>query len=147
MTDNAEKQDINEVLRQLDASPNGLNEDQVRERLSKYGANSVEREKESKISKFLMKFWSPVPWMLELTALISFILGKKVDTYIILVLLVFNSLVSFFQESKASGALALLEDRMKTNARVLRNSAWSEVQSTDLVPGDIIHCRLGDLVP
>ena len=147
MTDSVEKQDINEVLRQLDASKNGLNDEQVKARLSKYGFNIVEKEKESRIKKFLIKFWSPVPWMLEVTAIISYALGKRVDTYIILALLLFNSLVSFFQESKANNALELLEKKMMTNARVLRNSAWIEVQSKDLVPGDIIHCRLGDLVP
>lgn len=147
MTDDLEKQDINDVLRELDASPGGLNDDQVRARLSKYGFNAVEKEKESRIKKFLLKFWAPVPWMLELTALISYILGKRIDTYIILALLLFNSLVSFFQESKANNALELLENKMMTNARVLRNSSWIEVQSKELVPGDIIHCRLGDLVP
>ena len=147
MTDSVEKQDINEVLRQLDASKNGLNEEQVKARQSKYGFNTVEKEKESRLKKFLSKFWSPVPWMLEATAIISYALGKRVDTYIILALLLFNSLVSFFQESKANNALELLEKKMMTNARVLRNSAWIEVQSKDLVPGDIIHCRLGDLVP
>jgi H+-transporting ATPase len=147
LTDNIDKQDINEVFRQLDTSPNGLNEEQVKTRLVEYGYNTVEKEKESEIKKFLLKFWSPVPWMLELTALISYILGKRVDTYIILALLLFNSLVSFFQESKANNALELLEKKMMTNARVLRNSTWIEVQSKNLVPGDIIHCRLGDLVP
>ena len=147
MTDSVEKQDLNEVFRQLGTSPNGLNEDQVKVRLGQYGYNTVEKEKESEIKKFLLKFWSPVPWMLEFTALISYILGKRVDTYIILALLLFNSLVSFFQESKANNALELLEKKMMTNARVLRNSAWIEVQSKNLVPGDIIHCRLGDLVP
>jgi H+-transporting ATPase len=147
LTDNLEKQDINEVFRQLDASPNGLNDNQVSARLSKYGFNSVGKEKESRFKKFLIKFWSPVPWMLEFTALISYVLGKRVDTYIILVLLLFNSLVSFFQESKANNALELLENKMMTNARVLRNSNWTEIQSNAIVPGDIIHCRLGDLVP
>ena len=147
LTETIENQSVDEVLHHLKASRNGLNDGEVSARLEQYGYNSVEKQKESSIKKFIRKFWSPVPWMLEITAAISFILNKQVDTYIILVLLVFNSLVSYFQESKASNALELLEKKMSTNARALRNSSWKQLPSRELVPGDIIHCRMGDLVP
>ena len=102
---------------------------------------------ENPFLKFLKKFSAPIPWMLEITAIITFVLGKYLDSYIIISLLVFNGLISYIQELKATDAVAMLSSKIRVNARVCRNTAWEQISASDLVPGDIIHIRMGDIVP
>jgi len=85
--------------------------------------------------------------MLEATIVITALLGKYLDTYIILFLLVFNAFIGFFQESKAENAVELLKQKLRVRARVIRSSNWKQIEARFLVPGDIIDIRLGDVVP
>ena len=96
---------------------------------------------------FLEKFWAPVPWMLELTIILEIVLGRIPEAVIIATLLFFNSGVSFFQEGRAQTALELLKSRLRVQSRVLRGGRWQLVPAENLVPGDAIHIRMGDLVP
>nr|WP_297026114.1 plasma-membrane proton-efflux P-type ATPase [Thermoplasma sp.] len=107
----------------------------------------MQEKKENPVIKFLRKFWAPVPWMLEATIVITIVLDKLLDTYIIAFLLVFNAIVSFFQESKAENAVELLKQKLSVRARVLRSNEWKQVEARVLVPGDVIDIRLGDVVP
>ena len=95
----------------------------------------------------LHKFWSPVPWMLEATLLLELVLGKYTQAVIIAVLLVLNAVLSFLQERRASNALQLLRQHLTVQARVLRDGRWQLVLAQDLVPGDVVHVRMGDLAP
>ncbi|MUM65519.1 plasma-membrane proton-efflux P-type ATPase [Acidianus infernus] len=147
MASNFEKMSIEETLTQLNTSLKGLTEKEAEERIKKYGYNEVKEKKESPVVKFLKKFWAPVPWMLEVTIVITYILGKYLDMYIILFLLVFNSIVSFIQERRAENAVELLKQKLNVKARVLRDGQWKVVPARLLVPGDIVHIRLGDIVP
>ncbi len=147
MPDEFEKLSTKECYERLESSSSGLSTTQVEERLKKYGKNEVTEKKENGIIKFLRKFWAPVPWMLEITAVITFFIGKDLDTYIILALLVFNSFISFFQESRASDAVEMLRNRITVKTRVLRDGKWDQRISNELVPGDVIHVRMGDVVP
>jgi len=125
----------------------GLSSDEVKRRLGAYGPNEVPEEKESAILRFLRKFWGLTPWMLELTALLTWFLGNLGDTYIVLGLLVLNSILGFFQEERASQAIAYLRKQLQVNARVKRDGAWSSVPARELVPGDVVRIRTGDFVP
>ena len=147
MPDEFEKLSTRECYERLESSSSGLSTTQVEERLKKFGKNEVTEKKENGIIKFLRKFWAPVPWMLEITAVITFFIGKDLDTYIILALLVFNSFISFFQESRASDAVEMLRNRITVKTRVLRDGKWDQRISNELVPGDVIHVRMGDVVP
>ena len=142
-----EKENHQETIKRLESRESGLSEDEAVQRREKYGFNSIEEIRTPAIIKFLKKLSGPVPWMLEITAIITYFLGKYIDTYIILALLVFNSLITFFQESRATDAVELLRKKINVNARVLRNSVWKQVPASELVPGDIIHVRMGDIVP
>ncbi|WP_337859958.1 plasma-membrane proton-efflux P-type ATPase [Ferroplasma sp.] len=145
--DNFDKDGIDEIFKKLNCSADGLTSDEASRRISQYGPNEVIAKKQSKIIKFLKKFWAPIPWMLEITILITFFLGKYSDMYIILFLLIFNSIISFTQESKADNAVELLKKKLSVQARVLRDKQWQLVEARMLVPGDIVHIRLGDVVP
>ncbi len=146
MTDkeNIKQQD---TMSGLNSGQTGLTDEDAAIRREKYGPNSISQQKTPPIVKFLKKFSAPVPWMLEITALVTYIIGRYLDTYIILALLVFNSIISFLQESRASDAVELLRKKINVNARVLRSSVWKEIPASELVPGDIIHVRMGDIVP
>jgi H+-transporting ATPase len=84
--------------------------------------------------------------MLELTMLVSLILGKYLDLYIIGALLLFNSILSFLQEEKASSMINSLKKNFQVEARVLRDGKWKTVPARELVPGDIVRVRAGDFV-
>ncbi|PYB68097.1 plasma-membrane proton-efflux P-type ATPase [Thermoplasma sp. Kam2015] len=142
-----EKADVDKILKELETSQSGLTEEEAQKRIDQYGYNEIQEKKENRAIKFLKKFWAPVPWMLEATIVITALLGKYLDTYIILFLLVFNAFVGFFQESKAENAVELLKQKLRVKARVVRSSNWKQIEARFLVPGDVIDIRLGDVVP
>jgi H+-transporting ATPase len=125
----------------------GLTTAEAEQRLRHYGPNRVEPERRRPLLTFLGKFWAPVPWMLEATVALEILAHKRDEAIIITVLLVFNAVLSFFQENQANQALALLRNRLAVNARTLRDNRWQLVPADQLVPGDVIHFRLGDLAP
>jgi H+-transporting ATPase len=125
----------------------GLTASEAQARLVRDGPNAVKEETRHPLRLLLQKFWAPVPWMLEATIVLQLALGRTVEAAIIGVLLVFNSLLSFAQENRANRALALLKSKLSVQARVLRDGRWILIPSRDLVAGDVIHLRLGDLVP
>ncbi|WP_206339005.1 plasma-membrane proton-efflux P-type ATPase [Sulfuracidifex metallicus] len=141
------KATLDEVFSLLSTSRSGLTSEEAKLRLEKYGYNEVKEKKESPLRKFLSKFSAPVPWMLEVTAVVTFLLRKYDDMGIILFLLIFNAIVSFVQESRAESAVELLRKKLSVQASVLRNGEWKSIPARELVPGDIIHVRLGDIVP
>jgi len=125
----------------------GLSEEEARARLQKYGPNAVPEKEESFWQRLLKRFWGPIPWMIEVAAILSALVRKWEDFAIIAVLLFVNAGVDFWQESKAISALKVLQQRLERKARVLRGGKWKEVDVRDLVPGDVIKLRMGDLVP
>jgi H+-transporting ATPase len=125
----------------------GLSSEEAERRLAQYGPNAVAEEKSHPVLTFFEKFWAPVPWMLEATVLLELILGKYTEAILIGALLVFNAILSIVQESRAQNALAILRQRLTVQTRVLRDGHWRLVPARDLVPGDVIHVRMGDLVP
>jgi H+-transporting ATPase len=125
----------------------GLSSQEAALRLTKYGPNAVAEEKQHPLLSFLRKFWGPVSWMLEITVILELILGKGVEAIIIATLLVVNAVLSFVQENHADVALTRLRQQLTVQSRVFRDGHWQMVPAQNLVPGDVIHLRLGDLVP
>jgi H+-transporting ATPase len=127
--------------------PVGLTTADAEARLRQYGPNRVEEERRQPVLAFFGKFWAPVPWMLEATVVLEVLVHKRDEAIIIAVLLVFNAVLSFVQEDQANRALALLKNRLSVQTRVLRDGRWQLIPAERLVPGDVIHLRLGDLAP
>ncbi len=125
----------------------GLTSSEAAERLKKFGPNTIPEEKIHPFFLFLKKFWDPVPWMLELTILLELALKKWVEASVIGALLLFNAFLSFFQESRANRAFFLLKEKLTIQSRVLRDDTWQLVPAKNLVPGDIIRIRMGDVIP
>lgn len=142
------KSDINKVAEILQTDLNkGLTEKEVEERLKKYGYNTVEEEKRNPLKELGKKFWNATAWVLEIAAILSFVLGRYLDFYIIVALIVFNAFLSFSEEQRANKALELLKQKLQVQARVLREGQWKLIPAKYLVPGDVVRVRAGDFVP
>ncbi len=131
----------------LDASRGGLTSKEAVQRLGTYGPNALEEKKKSQLEVLLGFFWGPIPWMIEAAALMALLVGDYGDFAIISSLLLFNAALGFWEERQATSALSALKSALARKARVLRDNQWSEVDASDLVPGDIVRIRLGDVVP
>ncbi|MGC8670070.1 MAG: plasma-membrane proton-efflux P-type ATPase [Candidatus Micrarchaeia archaeon] len=138
---------INEIFDELKSSKNGMSDSEAKARLEKYGYNEIIEKRQSRILKFLKKFYGPIPFMLEIVMVITFAINDMKDFYVILALLIFNAIVSFIEENKADNAIELLKKRLSVSARVLRSGIWKVVEARELVKGDIIRIRIGDIVP
>jgi H+-transporting ATPase len=125
----------------------GLKQEEAESRLAKYGYNEIAEKRTSFLLRLGKRFWGVVPWMLELTAILTWFLGKYPDTMIIIGLLVFNAAVSLFREGRARSAMAALEQRLRIQSRVKRDTKWKIIPARELVPGDLVRLRAGDLVP
>ena len=138
---------LDATLERLGTSPEGLDAGEVRRRLERYGANALPEEKVNPLLKFLSYFWGPIPWMIEVAAVLSALVRHWVDLAIIGALLLFNAVVGFWEERQAANAVEALKKQLAVRARVRRDGAWGEVDAVGLVPGDVVRLRLGDIIP
>ncbi len=138
---------VDDQLKELQSSRAGLASDEAKQRLAKYGPNAIVAKEESLLRKLLAFFWGPIPWMIEVAAVLSLLVRHWTDFAIITVLLLYNAGIGFWQERKAANALAALKKGLAPQAHVKRDGAWSTVDAADLVPGDIVRLRLGEIVP
>ncbi|MBS0637486.1 MAG: plasma-membrane proton-efflux P-type ATPase [Verrucomicrobia bacterium] len=127
--------------------PTGLTSQEAEEKRKEYGLNTIVEERRRPFLSFILRFWTPIAWMLELILILQIVLLKYDEACITLFLLVFNAVVGFSQEEKAKKVLALLRNKLQIKARVLRDGIWQEVDATEIVPQDIIRVRLGDFIP
>lgn len=125
----------------------GLETGEIESRVKQYGFNEVPERKDNPLLRFMKKFWGLTAWMLETIIAISWLLHRYADLAIVAGLLVLNALISFFEEQKASGAVAALRKNLQVNTRVLRDGTWKAISARELVPGDIVRLRPGDFVP
>jgi H+-transporting ATPase len=138
---------IEEVEKILDSSSNGLTQAEAKKRLAQYGPNEIEEKKTNLFLKFLSYFWGPIPWMIEAAVILSAVARHWPDFGIIFILLLANAMVGFFEEREAGNAIAALKANLAIKARVKRDGKWVTPAARELVPGDIIRLRLGDIVP
>jgi H+-transporting ATPase len=136
-----------EVEKKLSSSPDGLSQAEAEKRLTQYGPNEIEEKETNAFLKFLGYFWGPIPWMIEAAVILSAVAQHWPDFGIILVLLVANAVVGFWEEHQAGNAIAALKAKLASKAQVKRDGKWAHPEARALVPGDVIHLRLGDIVP
>jgi H+-transporting ATPase len=136
-----------QVETHLGYSPDGLSTAEAAARLAQYGPNEIAEHKTNPLLKFLSYFWGPIPWMIEVAVVLSGAVGHWPDFFIILLLLVANGVVGYTEERQAGNAIAALKAKLAINARVIRDGAWTTAPARELVPGDVIRLRLGDIVP
>jgi len=139
---------VPDTLTLLHVNPEtGLTRAEVDTRRKEHGYNEVAERKEHPVLKFLGRFWGLSAWMLELIMLLSLVLRHYSDLAIVGALLVVNAVLGFWQERRAAGVMQALRRRLQVSTRVLRDAIWQIVPARDLVPGDIVRVRPGDIIP
>jgi len=141
-------EEIETVLKSQESSKNGIDSSQAQERLEKFGPNKLdEGKKKSVFVKFLEQLKDPMIIVLLAAAVISGLAHEIVDSIIILVVVVLNSILGVVQEGKAEKAIEALQKMSSPYSKVRRNSQVMQVKSEEIVPGDIVLLEAGDSVP
>ena len=125
----------------------GLSEEEAKKRLQKYGPNEIPEREEPLWHRIFRRFWGPIPWMIEVAAILSAAVKHWEDFWIIMIMLFVNAFLDFYQESKALNAIKVLKKKLAKKAIVLRDGQWKEIPARELVPGDIIKVKIGDIIP
>lgn len=137
-----------ECVTELRTDPErGLSSAEVEKRIKEFGFNEVPEQKISPIARFARRFWGLTAWMLEITIILTILLHKYLDMYLIAGLLVLNAVLGFIQEYRAANAVETLKRKLRVNSRVLRDGQWQVLPARELVPGDVVRVRGGDFVP
>ena len=148
LTDDYAKQAADETIRELQTDADqGLTNAEADKRIGRFGYNEIKEREELLWHRIFRRFWGPIPWMIELAAILSAIVQKWDDFVIIVIMLLVNAGLDFFQEHRALNALKALKQRMTTEVIVLRDGQFKVQQARDLVPGDIIRLRIGNVLP
>jgi H+-transporting ATPase len=145
--DDLKSMPLADVEKRLGSSPDGLTQAEAEKRLTQYGPNEIEEKKTNPFLKFLTYFWGPIPWMIEAAVILSAVARHWPDFGIILLLLLANGVVGFWEEREAGNAIEALKAKLAIKARVKRDGKWITPAARELVPGDVIRVRLGDIVP
>jgi H+-transporting ATPase len=136
-----------EVEQRLATSPEGISQAEAATRLARYGPNELAETKANPLLTLLGYFWGPIPWMIEVAVVLSGVLRHWADFAIILVLLLANAGVGFWEEHQAGKAIDALKAQLAVKALVRRGGTWVTVPSREVVPGDVVRLRMGNIVP
>jgi H+-transporting ATPase len=138
---------LKDLETRLGVTEEGLSGADAAKRLQQYGHNELVEKTESPLLRFLSYFWGPIPWMIEAAAVLSLFVKDWTDFVIIALLLIANAAVGFWEEHQAGNAIAALKSKLALKARVKRDGAWTSIAARELVPGDRIRLRIGEVVP
>lgn len=125
----------------------GLSTEEVQKQRERYGYNEIKENEEPAWHRMFRRFWGPIPWMIEAAAVLSALAHRWEDLTIILILLLVNSGVDYYQESKALSAIKVLQQKLARMALVLRDGKWVQLTARELVPHDVIKLKIGNIVP
>jgi H+-transporting ATPase len=147
-TDDYARLTVDETLAQLEVkAASGLSSPEVAKRLAHFGYNEISEKEEPLWHRVFRRFWGPIPWMIEVAAILSAAVQKWEDFAIIFVMLLVNAGLDFFQEHRALNALKALKQRLANEVIVLRDGTFRSILARELVPGDIVKLRIGNIVP
>ena len=138
---------LEESFKDLKSSPLGLGEKEAGIRLSLWGYNEIPEKRQSPVLFFLKRFWGPMPWLLEIAIIFSFLLGRVLEGLLISLLLLINALIGFWHMWNSTKTVELLKKNLRVRSRILRGGSLQSKESKELVPGDIILIKQGDFVP
>lgn len=139
---------VDQVMIELGTTPGGLTAEEAADRLSELGPNQVQpRQETTAWTTLLGQFRSPLVLILVAAAVISGVVSEWLDAIIIFAIVIGSGMLGFFQEYRASNAVAELQARVELRVRVRRDGKTSQVRAAELVPGDIVILSTGGLVP
>ena len=136
-----------ETLKFLETSAKGLTQSEGINRLKQFGFNEIVEKKTNPFLEFLQRYWGPMPWLLELAMGLSFALKHNLEGIVILVLLTVNAVIGHIHSRGSQKAVGLLKKKLAIQAKVLRDGAWVLKAAREIVTGDIILVKLGDIIP
>lgn len=139
--------ELNDMASKKEELVAGLSDDLVAKRVEKYGLNEVPEEKEPLWKLFIKQFTGPMQIMIEVAALLSMSIGNWADFTIIMILLLTNGTLGFFEEKNAQASVDALKAGLEKKIPVKRNGVFVSLPVLQLVPGDIIFMRGGDIIP
>ena len=146
-TSEYKKISLEETLRFMETSIDGLSDSEVKKRLEIFGYNEIAEKRKNLFLEFLLRYWGPMPWLLELAMGLSFVLRHYLEGIIIFVLLTVNAVIGHVHSRGSQKAVELLKKKLAIKAKVLRDGKWVMKDAKEIVPGDIISVGLGDIVP
>lgn len=139
---------IKEVFKNFNSSEHGLSGSEAKNRLKQLGPNKLPEAKvDGLLLIFLRQFKSPIIYLLFIAAIVVFLIGEEVDSIVIGIVLLFNSIIGTIQEGRAQNTLLALKKLVETNTTVLRDGKELIIPHGELVPGDIIILQEGEKVP
>ncbi|OCF56778.1 plasma-membrane proton-efflux P-type ATPase [Kwoniella mangroviensis CBS 10435] len=145
---------MEEVFQLLQCDEGGLTEAEATDRIGIFGPNKLEEKKENVFLQFLSFMWNPLSWVMEGAAIVAIALSNGEgeppdwqDFVGIVLLLLINSTIGFVEERNAGNAVKALMDSLAPKAKVKRDGKWRDIESADLVPGDMIAFKHGDVCP
>ena len=146
-TNEYKQKPLREVTAALGCSTDGLSEAEAAERLKSFGPNEIPEKKKNLLLKFLKRYWGPMPWLLEFAMVLTFILRHYTEGILIFTLLTINAVIGTVQSRNSQNAVELLKNKLRIQTKLLRGGNWVLKDAKDIVPGDVIMLKLGDLVP
>jgi H+-transporting ATPase len=146
-TSEYKKISLEETYKFLETTAGGLSDSEVKNRLEKFGNNEIVEKKRNSILEFILRYWGPMPWLLELAMGLSFALSHYLEAIIIFTLLSVNAVIGQIHSSGSEKVIELLKKKLAIRAKILRNKKWSVEDAKGIVDGDIISVKLGDIVP
>ncbi|EUJ51885.1 putative cation (calcium) transporting ATPase [Listeria fleischmannii FSL S10-1203] len=142
------REEVDATLKALDATDKGLTSPSVKSRQEKYGLNELKQKEKDPIWKlFLETFKDPMVIILVAAALVQLVLGEIIESLIIFVVLIVNSIISVVQTRKAESSLDALREMSAPSAKVIRDGEKQTIHANELVPGDIVLLDAGDFIP
>jgi len=137
-----------EITESLETNPSGIDAETASQRLHQYGKNQIEDTKKKTVFQMILnQFADFMILILIVAAIISGILGDLADTIIILVIVILNATVGFIQDYRAEKAIEALKQIGTSFTHVMRNGKEMEIPSSDLVPGDVVLLKAGNIIP
>ena len=136
-----------EAAAALESGPGGLSEKEAAGRLERFGRNAIEETKPNPVLNFLKRYWGPMPWLLEFAMALTVVLKHYTEAALIFTLLTVNAVIGFVQSRNSGKAVELLKKQLRIQSKVLRDGQWVLRDAEELVPGDVLNLRLGDLIP
>ncbi|CAG9335428.1 unnamed protein product [Blepharisma stoltei] len=134
-------------IKDMKTGPEGLTDEEAKFRFTRDGPNTILEKKKKPILKFLSYFWGPMPIMIWIAIIIEIVRLSYIDFVVLLILQFFNGFVGWYEERNAGNAIEALKKNLAPKAKVKRNNEWSTIDAINLVQGDRVNIKLGDVIP